>query len=381
MAQRLERDFVALQQQLIAQDIDRRGVLETDIEAVEGAKQEVEALQAELRANVAEFNRLMSESVRSITALGDSVFGDFAQQLGDRDDDVERALTNLRARAATLEGALDQVDVSVAALAERLPDLDSGMSRLAERLEASEADFGRVASQVETIEVKAPEIALWLEGQRQGLARTLESRRQAVDQLDFEIATLKGNLNESRGDLQTFQGTLERDIARTRQQDEALEQAIEEARATELQAAELVSQIDARAASAQSELQKRIDTVLSDLAEAADLAVRRSEDLTKRGEAEATRRLRAAGEQAVESVLEAREQHLAELSQVAIATRTELDRTRAGLVGGWRGMDEAVAERHARVLADLDRHAATLEGRVQQLLEALNVIVARGSNG
>jgi Skp family chaperone for outer membrane proteins len=215
----------------------------------------------------------------------------------------------------------------------------------------------------------------------QGLARTLESRRQAVDQLDFEIATLKGNLNESRSDLQTFQGTLERDIARTRQQDEALEQAIEEARATERQAAELVSQIDARAASAQSELQKRIDTVLSNLAEAADLAVRRSEDLTKRGEAEATRRLRAAGEQAVESVLEAREQHLAELSQVAMATRTELDRTRAGLVGGWRGMDKAVAERHARVLADLDRHAATLEGRVQQLLEALNVIVARGSNG
>ena len=43
-------------------------------------------------------------------------------------------------------------------------------------------------------------------------------------------------------------------------------------------------------------------------------------------------------------------------------------------------MDEAVAERHSSVLAELDQYAATLEGRVQELLDALDVIVVR-SNG
>jgi hypothetical protein len=43
-------------------------------------------------------------------------------------------------------------------------------------------------------------------------------------------------------------------------------------------------------------------------------------------------------------------------------------------------MNQAVAERHSSMLAELDRYAATLEGRVQELLDALEVIVVR-SNG
>jgi hypothetical protein len=42
-------------------------------------------------------------------------------------------------------------------------------------------------------------------------------------------------------------------------------------------------------------------------------------------------------------------------------------------------MDGAVAERQSKALADLDRYAATLEVRVQELLKALDVIVARSS--
>ena len=64
-------------------------------------------------------------------------------------------------------------------------------------------------------------------------------------------------------------------------------------------------------------------------------------------------------------------------SRWASAARAELERTRAGLVAGWRGIDAAVAERQLEVLAELDQYAATLEGRVQEFLKALDVIAAR----
>jgi chromosome segregation ATPase len=381
MTQQTERDLADLQRRLSEQAGDRSAALEARIRSVERVKQDVEGLQAELRDNVTEFSQVMSESVRSITALSDKAAGDPARQLAGVDADVGGALRQLRARSAAIERGLDQIERRLARSTRRLPGLDGGVSQLAEQIEATGADFERVARQVEKIKAQAPEIALWLEGQRNGLAQTLEGQRQSVKELDVEIATLKGVLNESRGQLQGFQNDLEQDVAQAREQDQALAQALGQMRATQLKAAELASQIEARAASAQSKLEARVETILSDLAAAAERAVAHSEELTSRAGADATRRLDAASEQAIAGLLAAGERYLAELSQAAIATRTELDQTRAGLVAGWRGMDEAVAERHAEVLADLERHAGTLEGRVQELLDALDVIVARANNG
>jgi hypothetical protein len=42
-------------------------------------------------------------------------------------------------------------------------------------------------------------------------------------------------------------------------------------------------------------------------------------------------------------------------------------------------MDETVAERQSKALADLDQYAAALEVRVQEFLRALDVIAARSS--
>jgi hypothetical protein len=103
----------------------------------------------------------------------------------------------------------------------------------------------------------------------------------------------------------------------------------------------------------------------------------RSEDALQRAEADATRRLEIATEQAIADLSEAYGGQLAELSRWASAARAELERTRAGLVAGWRGIDAAVAERQLEVLAELDQYAATLEGRVQEFLKALDVIAAR----
>ncbi|MGH6904876.1 MAG: hypothetical protein ACREIR_19295, partial [Geminicoccaceae bacterium] len=205
----------------------------------------------------------------------------------------------------------------------------------------------------------------------------LDTQRQSMDEVGFEIASLKGTLNESRGELLTFQETIQGDLARAKQRGGELEQALDRARATEVQATELVARI---AESTQDGLQRQVDAILSDLAATADLAILRSEDAMKGAQAEGIRRLETAVEQAIAGLTKAREQRLAELDQWTAATQSGLAQTEAGLAAGWRGMNQAVAERLSSVLAELDRYAATLEGRVQELLDALDTIVVR-SNG
>ena len=376
MMQRMERELVGLHQQLAAQAANERAGLEMRISAIERVRQDLDAAQAELRANVAQFNEVMSESVRSITALGDSALGDLARGLAGQDGELEAALAGLGARAAALERDLDGTTRGLASLSRRLPDLGRDIDRLAGQVAATDAEFSEVAGQVQTIKAQAPEIALWLEGQRQGLAQTLEAQRQTVAEVDFEIASLKGALNESHGQLRSFQETIEGGLARARKEGGELEQALEDVRAAELRAAELVTRIEARADSAQGDLQRRIEATVAELAEAAGLAVRRSAEVTRRAEAEGAR-LEAAAAQTIESLRTAREQRLAELSRWAAATESGLAQTHAGLVAGWQGMDQAVAVRHSDVLASLDRYAATLEVRVQELLDALDVIMIR----
>ena len=208
MMQRMNGELVALHQQLTEQAADERAALELRIRSVERVRQDLDAAQAELRANVAQFNEVMSASVRSITALGDSALGDLARRLAGQDGEIEVVLDSLRTRATALERGLDEAAESLSSLTLRLPDLGSDVDRLAAQLETTEADFARITGQVQTIEAQAPELALWLEGQRQGLTQTLDAQRQSMDEVGFEIASLKGALNESRGELLTFQETI-----------------------------------------------------------------------------------------------------------------------------------------------------------------------------
>jgi chromosome segregation ATPase len=377
--QRLERDLAALHQRLTEQAADQRAALELRIGSVERMRQDLDAAHGELQANVAQFNQVMSESVRSITALGDSTLGDLARRWADQDGEVQAALSGLRERAAALDQGLAAATEGLQSVTHRLPGLRSDMDRLKGQVGTTRVDFERVAEQVETIKAQAPEIALWLEGQRQGLAQTLESQRRSVDEVDVEIAALHGALDESRGELVNFGETIEAGLARARQQSAELEQAIAEVHATGTQATDLVAALHGSAEATQGEARRRIDAILADLAAAADLAARRAEEIMKRTETEGARRLEAAAEQALASLIEAREQRLAELSRWAAATEGGLAQTQAGVVAGWRGMDEAVAARQSDVLGNLDRYAAILESRVQELLDALDVILVRSS--
>jgi hypothetical protein len=312
-----------------------------------------------------------------MTSFGDSASPDVERRPLEQDGDLGKALTGLRERAANLEHQLDQVADSVSVLARRLPDLDSGVSRLAERLEAAAAEFGRVESQVATIRARAPELALWLEGQSQALSQELDGRRQAVGELAAEIRTLRGGLDASRSQLVTLEGWLEQSLAQAqlRPPGGGSESAPGGVGTGEQQ----VIDVDGRVP--QQTMEGQIDAVLSEVAEKAGLAAaQRGEETVKQAEAEAKRRLETAARQAVDDLSKTHEVQLTELTNLASTSRDELKQARARLIAGWQGMDQAVARRQSAVLSQLDRYAATLEVRVQDMLRALDVTAARSGD-
>jgi hypothetical protein len=124
-------------------------------------------------------------------------------------------------------------------------------------------------------------------------------------------------------------------------------------------------------------MQVKIEQVLAGLAERADLAMQQSEATLHQAEAEATRKVGRAGEQALADVERSREEQLAALTDGAGAMRAELDEARSGLLTRWEHADQDVTQRQAELMADLDRYAKVLEKRVQEFLETVEVIVAQ----
>jgi chromosome segregation ATPase len=305
-----------------------------------------------------------------MTALGDSAKSDPKRALPGQGGDLGEALKGLRERAATLEHQLVQLADSLSVLARRLPELDRGANRLAERLQASTAGFDRVERQVATIQAQAPELALRLEDQRQALAQELEARRKTMAELAAGIGTLRGALDDSRGQLATLEGWLEQSLAQ-------VEPASGDAKRTEGQAQGGQQAIGVEGSAMPQAIQQKIDVVLAELAKTAGQAAQRSEASVKQAEAAVRQRLETAADQAVDDLTRKHQAQLAELTTWAATTRDELGQTRARLVAGWHGMDEAVAKRQSAVLSQLDQYAATLEVRVQELLKALDVIAAR----
>jgi hypothetical protein len=371
MNARMKDDLTALQHRLIEQAATQRAALEAQIKSAEARQQTFGAVQAELRANVDEFNRLLSAALHSMTALGAGANPDLERQLRGRDRDLGEALKALRERAASLEGQLVQIADSLGVLARRLPELDRGANRLAQRLEASTAGIERVEKQVATIQAQAPELALRLEGQRQALAKELEARRKTMGELAAEIGTLRRSLDDSRGQLATLEGWLEQNLAQVEPGSGAAEGPPGEA-----QSEQQKIEVDGRAM--QQAMQKRIDAVVvSEVAGKAGLAAQRSEEIAKQAEAEARQRLETATAHALDDLSKKHRAQLAELTKLATTSRDKLGQTRDRLVAGWQGMDQAVAQRQSAVLSQLDQYAATLQVRVQELLKALDVIAAR----
>ena len=143
------------------------------------------------------------------------------------------------------------------------------------------------------------------------------------------------------------------------------------------QVAELMAGAEAEVAAAQQAMRQRIDQMLTDLAGQADLAVLRGQDVVRRAQAEIDRRVASESEKALGALAQAREAQLAELAERVSAAQLELEQTRAALLAGWQRMDQAMVERQDQVLAGLDDYASTIETRVEEFLNALDVMVVR----
>jgi hypothetical protein len=146
---------------------------------------------------------------------------------------------------------------------------------------------------------------------------------------------------------------------------------------TEQQVAELVAGVEADVAAAQLRMREKIERLLSGLAETADRSVLRGHDVIGRAQSEINRKVEVASRNALDDLAKAREMQLALLADRVSATQRELEQTRSGLVVSWQRMDQTMANRQSRVLAALDTYASTIETRVEEFLNALDVMVAR----
>jgi chromosome segregation ATPase len=227
----------------------------------------------------------------------------------------------------------------------------------------------------------APELATLVETERGTIERQLESHRAALGDLGARIGALRAEVEASSAELVGFGEVLRTGLDQAQTDGARLRATLDEMQEVSEQAARLVERGDVQIAAMTGMMQERIDAVLSEMAEKADFALLRGDDVLKRAEARMINRIETAGEEAADGLAQIREQEIAALSRQIAQTRTELEQTRSGLVASWERMDRLVAERQSQLLGDLDRYAASMEERVNEFIAALNVMVVHSADG
>ncbi len=334
-------------------------------------------LHAELSASIDEFSATMTDSVRSMTALSDDTVAELERRLAEQGHGVGDSLAELHARADALGRGLDEVGEELRAIEDGLPDLRADLERIGTEVQRMGTDAGQTARAIDALKARPPELEAWLEGQRQELDQALRSGRDQVSAIDVQARAFESEVERSGELLQTLNLSLDQGLQQAKQDGAALETAVQEMRAVGAQVADLMAGAEAEVAAAQQAMRQRIDQMLTDLAGQADLAVLRGQDVVRRAQAEIDRRVASESEKALGALAQAREAQLAELAERVSAAQLELEQTRAALLAGWQRMDQAMVERRDQVLAGLDDYASTIETRVEEFLNALDVMVVR----
>jgi chromosome segregation ATPase len=355
-------------------DLDRR------LSVAERLNEEMKRRQDQFSANVDQLSATMAGSVRSMMALGDQTVSDLERRLNAHGGGVSEALGRLRTRADGLGRGFDDVGRDLSVLEERLPRLAAEVEDVAANAQRLRAGFERSAAAIDAVEAGTPALVARLEHDRGGLGQDLDERQAKLAALTTEVANLEGAVEQSRARLEGYNQALDRDLQQAKQDGAALESAIQDLHATGQQVAELMAGTEAKIQASHQEMQKKIDQILSQTAEKADLAVLRSQDVIRRAEGEVTRKLQGESQRVTDDLSKAREARLADLARKASATQVELEQSRAGLLASWQTMDQAVALRQSEVLTGLDGYAQAIQARVEDLLKALDVKVA-GSDG
>src|SRR5690606_15395414 len=273
--------------------------------------------------------------------------------------------------------ASERMQLEFAALQQRLIEQAADQRSVLEaRIASIERDRANLGALEAELRARADEFDRLLGASGAAGASALAGQDGVVSALQERAATLERRLVQVEGDLAALaqrlpapDGGVKALAERLETSRAALERVEGQVAAIQAQAPELALWLEGRRQALARDLESR-GAALGKLD--AEITALRSTLDDSRG-----RLTDASG--ALEQLGAARAAQLAELETWAAAARAELDRTQAALIADWRAMDEAVAERHAKALADLDQYAATLEVRVKELLEALDVIVARTS--
>jgi hypothetical protein len=286
----------------------------------------------------------------------------------------------LRARSAAAARALDGLSLDVSSLGMRLPVLGNELDGIAADAGQMADDLARADAEVDSLRAASAELTAWLAQQQDELERIVQGRRESLSDITGRVQGLAVDADLSQTLLTDLKRALVESLHQAGQDGETLRNAVEEMRATGLEVAKLMDGAEAKVQAAQATMQRKIDEMLSNVAEQADLAVLRGNDVIGRAEGEIARRVEATSTAALDAIVEEREAQLAALAQQVSATQAELERTRASLLASWRRMDQSVIERQTAVLTSLDAYAGTIGVRVEELLQALDVIVG-GAGG
>lgn len=356
------------------------GIVERNLAAAMGAfeqeSERVGQLQVELAADTTELRATITESLHAMRTLRETAVADLEARLAQEGNEVAAMVARLQERGAALDRGLDQVSADLAAAEQRVPELDQGFAALDERLAQERARLAETTGRVEALQAAVPELSKRVDAERAGLEHVLDDKRRALAELEAQMAALKAEFDLSGERLGAFGASIEQQLQQSRGDALTLQRTVEDLRADSETVADLIGNAETELERARAQTQDRIEAMLAELAEKADLTVMRGDDVLERGQAQATRRVEAASLEAVEALDRLRGEEIAGLAEQIAAARTELEETRAGLIASWQRMDRFVTERHNQLLLELDRRSQTIEARVQELLDALNVMVA-----
>jgi chromosome segregation ATPase len=322
---------------------------------------------------MARIDRLLAERAASLRA-------ELERRLSTPGEDQSGPAGPLHGRSVALGRALDQLSLDVSALGMRLPALDQELERITAGAGQMSDDLARAGSQIDALEAATPELTAWLAQQKGELEQGVQSGRDALGGITARVQQLAGEVDRSRGLLVELNQSLVEGLEQARVDGNALRTAVDEMRVTGLEVAKLMEGAEDKVEAAHQAMQAKIDQMLSDLSEQADLAVLRAGDVGRRAEGEVVRRVDVAGAAALDAVAKERAAKLAALAEQVTASQRELEQTRAGLLESWQRMDQSVSQRQSEVLTNLDGYAGTIGVRVEELLQALDVMVA-GSGG
>ena len=322
---------------------------------------------AEAEQQTARIDRLLDEHAASLHA-------ELERRLAADSDGASGAAGG---RSATPGRVLDELSLDVSSLEMRLPALGKELDRITAGTGQMADDLARTGEEIDALKATTPELTAWLARQRDELERVVQSGRQSLTGITSRVQDLAAEVDQSHALLTDLNQSLLAGLQQAGQDGEALRTAVDEMRATGLEVAKLMDGAELKVQAAHDAMQAKIEQMLSELAEQADLAVLRGADVISRAEGEIARRVESTSAAALDAVAEERATQLAALAEQVSATQVELEKSRAGLLASWERMDQSVAERQNEVLTSLDAYAGTIGVRVEELLQALDVIVAR----